>query len=381
MRKGTGVMETGSGQATPRFGVQGRYAGGVTELYAAGRLVAGGGAGDPVWQAARQWRGASRVVVDLAGVTAIDAGGLGALLRLRQSAGRDGVPVIVRQAGPRVRRVLQLVGLDGIFGLRGETAPTATGLVPSPPIPRREHHRATRRQAIAHLEAFGEAEGLQLAHLGLERQPLLPHQAAQVRGPQPRLIANPFERAPGPGATFGPGVEPQQPRPQILAGRVVERGLFAQRHAWIGAERPEIDAIHDPVGAALEIGDQQLARRVAGGVRIGVGDGVEGHRRDGANLELSDGGEQRAAGLHRRPAPRAVGASDGAVPYAVEHALGENHRAFFRAASSSASFRNLTTAVMSSSGTGCSRGNFSVALPERYPATAVWNAASPCGAG
>ena len=117
------VIETG----TPAFGVQGRHAAGVTELYAAGRLVAGGGAGHPVWQTAREWRGAVRVVLDLAGVTALDAGGVGALLRLRQSAGRRGVPVTIRRAGPRVRRVLQLTHLDGVFGLTAGSGHTPTG--------------------------------------------------------------------------------------------------------------------------------------------------------------------------------------------------------------------------------------------------------------
>ena len=91
-------METVIATGTPAFGVEGRHAGGVTALRAAGRLVAGVGAGHPAWQTARDWRGASRVVVNLAGVTAIDAGGVGALLRLRQSAGRHGVPVTIEAA-------------------------------------------------------------------------------------------------------------------------------------------------------------------------------------------------------------------------------------------------------------------------------------------
>ena len=116
-------METGSGQGV--FGVEGRYAGGITELRAIGRLVAGGGASHPVWQTGREWRGTLRVVVDLAEVTALDAGGIGALLRLRASAGRHGVPVIVRQAAPRVRRLLQLTHLEGLFGLATETGSIA----------------------------------------------------------------------------------------------------------------------------------------------------------------------------------------------------------------------------------------------------------------
>lgn len=110
-------METGVVERTPAFGVQGTRAGGVTALRATGRLVVGAGAGDATWQSTRDWRGAGRVEVDLCGVTAIDAGGVGALLRLRESAGRHGVPVVIGAAGPRVRRVLQLTRLEAAFGL------------------------------------------------------------------------------------------------------------------------------------------------------------------------------------------------------------------------------------------------------------------------
>ena len=127
-------METAVGTAVPGFGVEGRHAGGVTALRAVGRLVAGVGAGHPAWQAARDWRGASRVVLDLCGVTAIDAGGLGALLRLRHSAGRHGVPVVIERAGPRVRRLLQLTRLDAVFGLpvpgTEQRSVPGTGLAP-----------------------------------------------------------------------------------------------------------------------------------------------------------------------------------------------------------------------------------------------------------
>jgi anti-anti-sigma factor len=116
-------METGRGQGV--FGVEGRYAGGITELRAIGRLVVGGGASDPVWQMGREWRGTRRVVVNLSEVSALDAAGLGALLRLRESAGRHGVPVVVRQAAPRVQRLLQLTRLDGVFGLATDTSPIA----------------------------------------------------------------------------------------------------------------------------------------------------------------------------------------------------------------------------------------------------------------
>jgi anti-anti-sigma factor len=108
-------MEREIEQGAPAFGVEGRHSAGVTALRAVGRLVVGAGAGHPAWQAARDWHGASRVVVDLSGVTAIDAAGVGALLRLRQSAARHGVPVAIAAAAPRVRRVLQILRLESLL--------------------------------------------------------------------------------------------------------------------------------------------------------------------------------------------------------------------------------------------------------------------------
>jgi len=121
-------METVIGEATPNFGVEGRHKDGVTALRACGRLVVGVGAGHPTWQAAREWRGADRVVLDLRAVTAIDAGGLGALLRLRQTASHHGTAVTIAAAAPRVRRLLELTRLDVVFGLSSGRTPSAPSL-------------------------------------------------------------------------------------------------------------------------------------------------------------------------------------------------------------------------------------------------------------
>ena len=118
-------METVIGEATPNFGVEGRHKDGVTALRACGRLVVGVGAGHPTWQAARDWRGATRVVLDLRAVTAIDAGGLGALLRLRQTASGHGAAVTIAAAAPRVRRLLELTRLDVVFGLSSGRTPSS----------------------------------------------------------------------------------------------------------------------------------------------------------------------------------------------------------------------------------------------------------------
>lgn len=82
-----------------------------------GRLVAGAGAEAPAWALTSAFGNVEHVVMDLTDVTAIDASGVGRLLGLRQALVCRGARLIIATASPRVRRVLQLTGLDAIFGL------------------------------------------------------------------------------------------------------------------------------------------------------------------------------------------------------------------------------------------------------------------------
>jgi anti-anti-sigma factor len=59
--------------------------------------------------------GGDDVVVDLAGVTFVDSSGLKVLLEAHARAVADGRAVIVRRAGPQVRRVIDLSGIDGVL--------------------------------------------------------------------------------------------------------------------------------------------------------------------------------------------------------------------------------------------------------------------------
>lgn len=52
--------------------------------------------------------------IDLSGVPFIDSAGLGALIGIRNAAGSS-VTVLVQNAQPQVRRVLEITGLDHIF--------------------------------------------------------------------------------------------------------------------------------------------------------------------------------------------------------------------------------------------------------------------------
>lgn len=107
---------------TDTFALEHTRAGGVDVIRAIGRLVAGVGADHPAWLLAGDGDGAAQVVIDLEGVTALDAGGLGRLLRLRQALARRGTRLTVGAAGPRVRRVLELTRLDAIFGIASSRA-------------------------------------------------------------------------------------------------------------------------------------------------------------------------------------------------------------------------------------------------------------------
>jgi anti-sigma B factor antagonist len=55
----------------------------------------------------------ARVVLDLAQLAFVDASGIGAIERARDRLRGRGAQVIVRHPQPRVRRVLELCGLDG----------------------------------------------------------------------------------------------------------------------------------------------------------------------------------------------------------------------------------------------------------------------------
>jgi anti-sigma B factor antagonist len=57
--------------------------------------------------------GASRLVVDMSGVTFCDSSGLGALLDVRRVAGDAGVAMVLRAVTRQVARLLDLTDADG----------------------------------------------------------------------------------------------------------------------------------------------------------------------------------------------------------------------------------------------------------------------------
>ena len=76
----------------------------------------------------------SMVVLDLAQVNRIDAGGLGVLLELRESLQSKGVAFRLMNVTQMVHRVLELTCLDAVFEVGSEStvpAPAAHGQPPS----------------------------------------------------------------------------------------------------------------------------------------------------------------------------------------------------------------------------------------------------------
>ena|ERR1700682_2025333 len=59
--------------------------------------------------------GVSAVILDLARVTTVDAGGLGVMLELREQAESKGICFELMNVNKRVRAVLELTRLDSVF--------------------------------------------------------------------------------------------------------------------------------------------------------------------------------------------------------------------------------------------------------------------------
>jgi anti-sigma B factor antagonist len=60
-------------------------------------------------------RGATPIVVDLAGVDFIDSSGVSLLVEAKQRADAAGKELVLRQPTPRVMRVLEVTGLVDLF--------------------------------------------------------------------------------------------------------------------------------------------------------------------------------------------------------------------------------------------------------------------------
>jgi anti-anti-sigma factor len=93
--------------------VYARNLGNVAILRLQGRIVSG--ETEVLRQAVHSQSKASAVILDLARVTTIDAGGLGVMLALRQQAETDGVRFELMNVTKPVSSVLRITRLDSVF--------------------------------------------------------------------------------------------------------------------------------------------------------------------------------------------------------------------------------------------------------------------------
>ena len=76
---------------------------------------------------------ASVVVLDLAGVNTIDAGGLGLMLELREQTESKGIEFRLENVTKLVWRILEITKLDSVFKISGNDRPDVV-VHPQPPV-------------------------------------------------------------------------------------------------------------------------------------------------------------------------------------------------------------------------------------------------------
>jgi len=115
--------------------IQTRNLGNIAVLSLQGRIVNGETAS--LREAVRAQSTAAAIVLDLAGVSAIDASGLGLLLQVRNEFQARGVRLRVMNANGLVRRVFEITRLDSVFEVTAgvEAIPTLSRPKPARVMP------------------------------------------------------------------------------------------------------------------------------------------------------------------------------------------------------------------------------------------------------
>ena len=98
--------------------VQPRNSGTAVTFYLQGQVV--NGETDVLRNAVAFQPNVSAVILDLAGVNIVDAGGLGAMLELREQANLKGISFELTNLNKWVRYVLELSRLDTVFDVKTE---------------------------------------------------------------------------------------------------------------------------------------------------------------------------------------------------------------------------------------------------------------------
>ena len=104
--------------------VQPRNSGTAVIFYLQGQIV--NGEADVLKKAVAFQLNVSAVILDLAGVSIVDAGGLGVMLELREQAKSKGICFELTNLNKWVRYVLEVSRLDSVFEVKSEVECMAT---------------------------------------------------------------------------------------------------------------------------------------------------------------------------------------------------------------------------------------------------------------
>ena len=172
-------------------------------------------------------------------------------------------PPIVNVFEPRLERLELRIRYRDSARRTSDSAPLSRRRRPSFAV---EERTPARRDAVAALQALGQAERLQLPHVGLERQPLATKRLRELgRAGGGRRIDD-GERRPRPRPVGRAGVQPGEPRAQVGALLRRDRRPLAERRARIDAAGAEPDPIELLVSLRQE--REQCVPRSEAGARL-----------------------------------------------------------------------------------------------------------------
>ena len=106
---------------------------------ASGALLLGSSSHPRLWAPAVAMAAGRVLTLDLCDVARIDAAGIGALVSLKRQLAKEKGELRLASASSRVRRALELTGLDRV--LAGESRGERTPRIPCEPLPARYYQR------------------------------------------------------------------------------------------------------------------------------------------------------------------------------------------------------------------------------------------------
>ncbi len=163
----------------------------------------------------------------------------------------------------------------------------------------------TRRDAIARMKAFREAEVFEFANFQLEALLGDIDDLCKLARRQVWMLGNRGEDAICPRTVWTAGVEPAERGVQFRDYVGAEFSLLAECDAWIGTGQGELDAMQRSCPTSIDLGDHFLQRGKAREFCIAGRDLRPDRRRNIFDPQNADGGPQRSARLDGRLFPNA----------------------------------------------------------------------------